>query len=85
MLKRTLFYLFVIFVLPLQASDSLSIELVRRLDHLLTDSLLRHSQLGLCVYDLTDDTIYVVIYSRTYTLSPLSCDVPLFKLNKKAK
>ena len=72
MLKRTLFYLFVIFVLPLQASDSLSIELVRRLDHLLTDSLLRHSQLGLCVYDLTDDTT-LYAHNELQLMRPASC------------
>ena len=56
MLKRVFLYLVLLLTLPLQASDSLSLEIVRRLDNLMADSLLRHSQLGLYVYDLTDDT-----------------------------
>ena len=49
MLKHAFLYLFLLLTLPLHASDSLSLEIVRRLDNLMTDSLLRHSQLGLYV------------------------------------
>lgn len=72
MLKRTLIYIYILLALPLKASDSLSIELVHRLDTLLTDSLLRHSQLGLYVYDLTDDTL-LYAHNELQLMRPASC------------
>ena len=72
MLKRVFLYLFLLLTLPLQASDSLSLEIVRRLDNLMADSLLRHSQLGLYVYDLTDDTT-LYVHNELHLMRPASC------------
>ena len=72
MLKRTLIYIFILLALPLKAVDSLSVELVHRLDTLLTDSMLRHSQLGLYVYDLTDDRL-LYAHNELQLMRPASC------------
>ena len=72
MLKRILFYVLPLLVLPLQASDSLSLEIVRRLDHLLGDSLLRHSQMAMCVYDISDDTL-LFSHNELQLMRPASC------------
>ena len=72
MLKHAFLYIFLLLTLPLHASDSLNLEIVRRLDNLMTDSLLRHSQLGLYVYDLTEDTT-LYTHNELHLMRPASC------------
>ena len=72
MLKRPLLFLLLLITLPLSAADSLSLEIVRRLDVLLTDSLLRHSQLGLYVYDISDETL-LYAHNELQLMRPASC------------
>lgn len=72
MLKRFFIYLLLIFVLPVKASDSLSLEIVRRLNTLLTDSLLTHSQMAMCVYDISDDTL-LFTHNELQLMRPASC------------
>lgn len=72
MLKRLLVYTLLLVTLPLSASDDLSKTIVRRLDVLLKDSLLTHSQLGLYVYDITDDTL-LLAHNELQLMRPASC------------
>ncbi len=72
MVKRTLLYLFIILALPVKAVDSLNLEIVRRLDFLMKDSLLRHSQLGLYIYDLTDESL-LYAHNEQQLMRPASC------------
>ena len=71
MLKRLLVYTLLLVTLPLSASDDLSKTIVRRLDVLLKDSLLTHSQLGLYVYDITDDTL-LLAHNELQLMRPAS-------------
>ena len=48
-------------------SDSVSI----RIDSLLEDSIFRSSQVGICIYDLTDDT-YIYRHNELQTMRPAS-------------
>ena len=72
MVKRSLLYLLIFLSLPIQAADSLNLEIVRRLDYLLKDSMLRHSQLGLYVYDLSDDNL-LYAHNELQLMRPASC------------
>ncbi len=73
MLKRSLIHILLLLTaLPVSAVDSLCVEISRRLDVLLTDSLLRHSQLGMYVYDISDDTL-LYAYNELQLMRPASC------------
>ena len=76
-LKHTLRYLLVLHLfcvasLPARAVDTLALEIVRRLDVLLEDSLLRHSQMGMYVYDISDDTL-LYAHNELQLMRPASC------------
>lgn len=73
MLKRSLTYILLFLtVLPVSAVDSLSVEISRRLNVLLADSLLRHSQLGMYVYDISADTL-LFAHNELQLMRPASC------------
>lgn len=54
------------------ATSPFSLQLRERLNLLLGDSLLQYSQLGLCIYDLTADSMVFTSGHRQY-LRPASC------------
>ena len=72
MRKLSLIYLLLLITLPIHALDSISVEIVRRLDMLMTDSLLRHSQMGMYVYDISDDTL-LYAHNELQLMRPASC------------
>jgi D-alanyl-D-alanine carboxypeptidase/D-alanyl-D-alanine-endopeptidase (penicillin-binding protein 4) len=73
MLKRSLIHILLLLTtLPVCAVDSLSVEISHRLDVLLADSLLRHSQMGMYVYDISDDTL-LYAHTELQLMRPASC------------
>ena len=58
---------------PLEEEASWSVCLQDGLDSLLQDELLLTSQLGLCVYDLTDDTL-LYAYQAKQRMRPASTE-----------